>query len=99
MARPTKFPDAKGRSQNHPAVLCPADRVLALYNEQSGDSAQRIVKKVKTWFEKQAKSQGWADVRWFKDVSTNHGAGCVMSIALFSFGLAAEEYEEDGNGD
>jgi hypothetical protein len=95
MARQHKFPDSKDRSQNHPAVLCPAERVLALFNQDhSGDPATRIYKKVRTWFEAEAKTGGWADVRWFRDVSNNYGAGCVMSTSTFAFGLASSDEED-----
>jgi hypothetical protein len=96
MAREFKFPDANDRSKNNPAVLCPAERVLALYNQDHENAnATRIYQKVRTWFEAEAKTQGWADVRWFRDVSTNHGAGAVMSISTFAFGLASEAAEDD----
>ncbi|MCC7540400.1 MAG: hypothetical protein IT379_29555 [Deltaproteobacteria bacterium] len=97
MARPFKFPDPKDRSQNQPAVLCPADRVKALYDQDSGDAdtAKKVSGKVRTWFEKEAKANGWVDVRWFKDVSTNHGAGCVISIVTLAFGSHAGDDEED----
>jgi hypothetical protein len=95
-----KFPDHRDRSQNEPSALCPAERVLFLYNQDSGNKVTtRISKTVRSWFEDAARQQGWADVRWFRDVSTNSGAGCVLSIGSFAFGVTAAADEEEDDPD
>jgi len=88
-----KFPDYRDRSPNEPSIHCTAERVLALYNQDSGKTAKRISQAVRTWFTRTAKKQGWTDVQWFRDASTKNGAGCVLSI--FAFGLDADANEED----
>jgi len=73
-----KFPDPKNCSPNKPAVLCPADRVLGLYNQDNNSPAKRIAKKVKKWFYDQAHANGWTGIHFLPDVQTNHGAGCLL---------------------
>ena len=90
--RSFKFPDPGDRSANDPAILCPAERVLALYNQDSGDTAQRIAKKVKAWFAQRARELGWTHVAWFKEAGTNHGAGCVLAIMVLQFVSAPAGY-------
>lgn len=81
--RPFKFPDSKDRSINETGALCTADRVLALYNQAHPEKkAQRMSATVKKWFEKEALRDGWAFVGWFKDVATDHGAGCVLATVM-----------------
>lgn len=73
-----KFPDPKKCTQENPAVLCPADRLLGLYNQDSGKSAKKISKTVRGWFAREASSKGWAGVNFVPDVQSKHGAGCVL---------------------
>lgn len=73
-----KFPDPKSCKPQDPAVLCPADRVLGLYNQGSGDKAQRIAKKVRKWFASKAIANGWAGVHFLPEIQSAHGAGCVL---------------------
>ena len=40
-----KFPNPKICKPQNPAVLCPADRVIGLYNQDSGSTAKRIAKR------------------------------------------------------
>ncbi len=63
---------------SEPAVICPAERVIGLYNENSGDTAKRIAKKVRRWFISQAEKQEWAGVHFLNEVQSNHGAGCIL---------------------
>jgi hypothetical protein len=58
--------------------MCPAERVIGLYNQESGDTAQRIAKKVRKWFFAEARKHGWAGVHFIPEVQSNHGAGCVL---------------------
>lgn len=82
--RPFKFPDPGERSPREPAVMCPADRVLALYNQvNTGKPAEKVSNTVRKWFDAEARKAGWLCVKWFKDVATDHGAGCVLATVLF----------------
>lgn len=78
MARAHKFPDPKDYPAKFPAVLCPSERVLDLYKQDSGDTAKRIAKKVKTWFTAEAHKLGWAGVRFLPEVQTHHSAGAIL---------------------
>lgn len=81
--RPVKFPDSKDRSINETGALCTADRVLALYNQAHPEKgAVKIGAAVRSWFEQEARRDGWVFVRWFKDVATDHGAGCVLATVM-----------------
>ena len=73
-----KFPDPKSCKQDNPGVLCPAERVLGLYNQDSGDTAKRIAKKTRKWFASEAMKKGWAGVHFLPDIQSAHGAGCVL---------------------
>jgi hypothetical protein len=77
-----KFPHPDDVSPGQGAVLCPSDRVLALYNQESGapKKAKSISKKVREWFFNHAHQQGWAGVRFLKDVQTSEASGCVLWI-------------------
>ena len=78
MAKAFKFPKPADHGSGQPAVLCPGERVLALYNGLSGETALRIAKKVRIWFYAEARSAGWAGVHFLKEVQTAHGGGCVL---------------------
>ena len=78
MPRRFKFPNTKSCKPEHPAVLCTAERLLGLYNQDSGDSAKRIAKKVRVWFAKKALKKGWAGVHFIPEIQSAHGAGCVL---------------------
>jgi hypothetical protein len=73
-----KFPRPQDYAASEPAIMCPADRVLGLYNQDSGDAAQRIAKKVRAWFADEAAQKGWAGVHFLRQVPSVHGAGCVL---------------------
>lgn len=73
-----KFPTPKSVKLKDRAVLCTADRILSLYNQDSGDIGKRISKKVKKWFAAEAKKQGWAGCHFLPEFQTGHGAGCVL---------------------
>ncbi|GAB2793794.1 hypothetical protein [Dyella kyungheensis] len=76
--KPYKFPKSSERSAAKPVVLCPADRVLNLYNQESGDEAKKISKKVRTWFTQEAIEEGWDAVAFLPEVQSQHGAGCIL---------------------
>ncbi|HKR75213.1 MAG TPA: hypothetical protein VJR95_01025 [Rhodanobacter sp.] len=76
--RPYKFPKSSERSPAKPVVLCPADRVINLYNQDSGDTAQRISKKVRKWVTETAIKEGWDGVVFLPEVQSQHGAGCIL---------------------
>ncbi len=76
--KPHKFPRSAERSTAKPAVLCPADRVLKLYNQGSGKSAKKISKSVRDWFSAEAHRDGWTVVGFLPEVQSQHGAGCML---------------------
>lgn len=90
--RPVKFPDSGDRSMNETGALCTADRVLALYNQAhpKEEAAVKIGAGVRSWFEQEARRKGWVFVRWFKDVATDHGAGCVLATVMVQLVPIAE---------
>jgi hypothetical protein len=61
-------------------VLCTADRLLALYNQEHPKDAKRISKTVKKWFSAAAKAHGWAGGHFLPEVQSGHGAGCVLFV-------------------
>lgn len=54
-----KFPTPESCKLKDSAVLCTSDRILALYNQATGKSQQRITQPVKNWFVAEAQSSGW----------------------------------------
>ena len=75
-----KFPNTKSCKPENPAVFCTAERLLGLYNQDSGDqkTAVKISKKVRRWFAKEALAKGWAGVHFIPEIQSAHGAGCVL---------------------
>jgi hypothetical protein len=91
MARRLKFPHPKDYPPKTPAVLCPGERVLGLYNEQHpAKTAQRISKTVRTWFFEQAHAIGWSGLHFVPEVESHHGAGCVLWIAKRQASITVE---------
>ncbi len=76
--RDFKFPSPDDYKPAQPAVFCPAERVLNLYNQDSGEIGERIAKKVRIWFRARAHEAGWAGIHFLPEVQSNHGAGCVL---------------------
>jgi hypothetical protein len=76
--RKLKFPETKDYGAKDPVILCPGERVIAIYKQETGKKAQRIAKKMKEWFMAEAKRRGWADCRFVPEVESRHGAGCVL---------------------
>lgn len=76
-----KFPHPGDCKHKEPAMLCPADRVIALYNQETGNSAKKIAKKVKEWFTNTAHEQGWSGVHFLPEVQSHHGAGALLAQA------------------
>lgn len=74
-----KFPDPQDIPPKHPVVICPGERVIALYNQETGESAKRISKSVRGWFQDQAFEKGWAGVHFLPEVQSLHGAGCLLT--------------------
>lgn len=81
MARNFKFPDPNDYPLKTPAVLCPADRVINIYNQETGEDAKRISKKVREWFFREAHANGWSGGHFLPEVQSQHGAGCILWIA------------------
>ena len=80
MAKKFKFPDPTSCKLKHGAVLCTAERVLALYNQAKGKEQQRITKPVEKWFTKEVPNHGWAGSNFLPEVQSGHGAGCVLFV-------------------
>ena len=75
-----KYPTPGSCRMKDRAVLCSADRILALYNQDSGKTAKRISKTVKKWFASEATKQGWSGTHFLPDVQSGHGAGCILFL-------------------
>lgn len=78
MAKKFKFPDPNDYPPKSPAVLCPADRVLNLYNQANQAEAKRISKKVREWFYDESHQKGWKGIHFMPEVQSQHGAGCLL---------------------
>lgn len=75
-----KFPNPNKRSELHPAVLCDADRVLALHNQETGKAAKRVSKGVRDWFQETAHKNGWAGVGFIPDTTTAVGLAAILWV-------------------
>lgn len=75
-----KFPTPQSCKLKDRAVLCTAERILALYNQATRKNAKRISKSVKKWFAAQAPQHGWAGGHFLPEVQSGHGAGCVLFV-------------------
>ncbi len=78
MSKEYKFPDPNDYPAKSPAVLCPFDRVIKLYNQKTNSDAKRISKTVRAWFYQQAHQAGWAGTHFLPEVQSHHGAGCIL---------------------
>jgi hypothetical protein len=76
--RKLKFPAPNDYPAITPVVLCPADRVIGLYNQETGGNAKRIAKKLRIWFSAEAVRNGWALCKYVPEVQSKHGAGCLL---------------------
>lgn len=76
-----KFPKPASCKLKDRAVLCTAERILALYNQAvQKDQKQKICKSVKRWFARAAQEAGWAGGHFLPEVQSGNGAGCVLFI-------------------
>lgn len=73
MSRPFVFPDPDDRSKNEPSVIISSQQVIGIYNQYNldGDEMQRVTDKVKDWFLKYSKEQGW-------DEASFTGNQCIL---------------------
>jgi hypothetical protein len=78
--QPLKFPNPSNYPPSTPAVLCPAERVIGLYNQSNTKQAQRLSQTVRTWFLEQAHHLGWGGVHFLPEVQSKHGAGCILWV-------------------
>lgn len=74
MPRPFIFPDPNDRSPNSPSVIVSAPQILGIYKQYTGESMERVTKKVQDWFCDKAKSQ----YNW--DSASFSGSQCVLAI-------------------
>lgn len=75
-----KFPTPASCKLKDRAVLCTAERILALYNQATEKDGRRITKNVKKWFAAEAPKHGWAGGHFLPEVQSGHGAGCVLFL-------------------
>ncbi len=80
MARNYKFPAPATCKLKDGAVLCVAERILALYNQATGKDQKRITDPVKQWFLAQLPAHGWAGGYFLSEVQTGYGAGCIFFV-------------------
>lgn len=80
MTKKYKFPQPNDYPPKNPVIICPGDRVLNLYNQETGKEAQRLSKAVKTWFVTAAAAEGFAGAHFVPEVETHHGAGCLLQL-------------------
>lgn len=81
LGRPFVFPIPHNYSPASPPLLCDRDRVLALYNQDSGDTAQRVTPKVEEWFIQRAFREDWAAAAFVEDAMSGHSGGCILMSA------------------
>lgn len=75
------FPEPHNYSPSSPPLICDRDRVLALYNQDSGFTAMRVTERVEEWFLEEAFSKGWAAAAFVEDAQTGHSGGCILMSA------------------
>ena len=73
-----KFPEPKDYPAKDPVILCPAERVVGLYNQATGKNAKRVAKKMKDWFAAEAGSKGWVKCQFPPEVQSKHSGGCIL---------------------
>lgn len=73
-----KFPDPDKRSPANPTVLLPAERLLAIYNQETGKEAQRVSKKVQEWARETGHAAGFDGVAFSEDATPGAGRGCIF---------------------
>ena len=89
-----KFPTPGSCKLKDNAVLCTSDRILALYNQATGKSQQRITQPVKNWFAEEAQRNGWAGGHFLPEVQSGHGAGCVLFVPPREVNVSIEVTEK-----
>lgn len=73
-----KFPDPNKRSVADPTILMPAERVLALYNQETGSDAKRVSPKVQAWTKEAGHEAGFDGVVFTEDATPGQGRGCIL---------------------
>ncbi len=81
MPKKFKFPPPGKCTFDDPVLICPAERVIKLYNQEVRKDAKKISMKVRKWFTAEAHKRGWAAVRFVKEVQSGHGGGCILWIS------------------
>jgi len=72
------FPTPGNVSSKERAFLCDADRVLALYNKCHGVVQKRVTSPVRSWFEREARQAGWAQVTHLANIQASRSAGYML---------------------
>ncbi|WP_175133494.1 hypothetical protein [Achromobacter pulmonis] len=52
--------------------------MLALFNQDSGESAQRVTERVEDWFIQTAFYKKWAAAAFVQDAMTAYSGGCIL---------------------
>lgn len=73
-----KFPDPDKRSPADPTVLLPAERLLALYNQETQKDAKRVSKNVQEWARETGHAKGFDGVAFSEDATPGAGRGCIF---------------------
>lgn len=76
--RPWVFPSPNDYPPASPPLICDRTRVLALFNQLSGEKAHRITDRVEEWFIHEAFDRGWSAAAFVVDAGTNHSGGCIL---------------------
>lgn len=76
--RKLRFPSPGQCKRSNLAILCPAERVIGLYNQSHTRPAKKVAAKVRNWFTAEALKKGWAGLHFLPELPSGYGAGCVM---------------------
>lgn len=76
MARPFIFPDPNDRSANSPSFIVSSTQILGIYKQYTGETMERVTKKVQDWFCDIAKNN------YFWDDASFSGNQCVLSVKI-----------------
>ena len=76
--RKFKFPTPGQVAMGTQAVFCTAEKVLSLFNQDSGQSRARMCDAVREWFSDEARKRGFAGASFITEFQSRHGAGCIL---------------------
>ena len=73
-----KFPLPEELRPKNPVAFRSQPVIVQLYMQETGDAAEKISKKVRSWVVSTAKSKGWSEVYFPEDYPTKNFAGAVF---------------------